>query len=634
MALFGQNTDEFLEFLGTYLTKDVGADSQALHELPTKLMELDKLGHQDVCQKAVELLGTAVGGQKSLQIPFKEAGILGYTLKQLDPLEASVELTRQYLRVIGNCIADNDENRAVALDSFQKLIDCFRKDDLTPTAIAVILNLCNEFDPAQIQAARLRLDSTISELLVANKITNSDGIDHAVDLLTWTTSSLSPAEIQDSSSTRTVNHILDLALAYDEDHYDDYIAVCLYYLEDAEFQQKATETDLPEKVFDVLLDYESRLKPGDIHDVFRAMSGKPEPAKLDSGGSDTVMVQLINCLSAISATDAFAKRNSMTSPFIRKVKSKMLSLSTSPSTVCACIILGNLAISDEVAIEMVEDMGIHLTLIGILSARKESSLLYAAAGLMRHLAFPEENRRVLGEAGLIETCCYLLVNADPSVRGEGAAILGKLVTSNYENIEQIVYETMPEDITPAAIPGMDVPVQPTILYHMVTQALVRSAPLPSTSMKSASVEIGRAIVNMLRYLHQSDLECDVEPLLRHMYKTPLVAKPLAQLARQGFFAEARSDGLLGLGLMVQSHEGAACVVDCLKADRGLLVSLQDLFNDEGNAKEQARIEGLSRDQQNAFVLLHGLVINGTYVMDPETKSDVEAMQTELEQFLL
>ena len=95
--------------------------------------------------------------------PFEQTGILGYVLQRLDPLQTPVELATQYLRVIGNCVADNgeknaikrfgshlliqtaDDNRNIVLPSFEKLIDCLERRSLAPIALAVILNLCNDF---------------------------------------------------------------------------------------------------------------------------------------------------------------------------------------------------------------------------------------------------------------------------------------------------------------------------------------------------------------------------------------------------------------------------------------------------------------------------------------------------------
>lgn len=469
----------------------------------------------------------------------------------------------------------------------------------------VLINI----DPAQIQAANLRLDNIIVELLTTAQIPD-EALDYVTDLLAWTTEKLTPVQLKDTTSVNIFNSVLELSLQYDEDHYHEYVAILVHYLQDPEFQQTVAISETLEKLIELLLDFEARLTPEEIQAVFQALSIQTDTEKIASEDTNILlMLQLVNSLSSISASDAFVKTFSVRSPVVKRLRSKLLSLASSPSTVCACVILGNLATSDDVSIDMVDDMGLHLTLLGILSSRREPALLYAAAGFMRHLVFPEANRTVLGEAGLIETCCHLLVNKDPSVRGEAAAILCKLVSNNFQNIEKVIYEAMPKDIAPAELVGVKVPPHPTIIYHIATQALVPTTPLPSTSMKNPMIEIGRTIVAILRYFGQTNSEQDIEPVARHMFKTPLVARPVARLVRQRFFAEARSEGLLGLGIMAQSHEGAVAVVEELEADNGLLEAIKE-FGTSPNEEGQQVGSSLGRDHQNTLVLLHGLAANG------------------------
>lgn len=509
-------------------------------------------------------------------------------------------------------------------EDFDKLVACLSKTELTTTALAVMFNLGNDFgeycypfnyasltavDPAHIQAAKSRLDHILAESLATGQIPE-EAIDYAAELLSWTTEKLTPHQMEDETSLKVFHNILKLTLPPDEDHYQEYVAILVHYLQDPEFQQKVATPDTLERLVDVVLDFEVRLSIEENQVVFRELATHSDPNKVISGETNVIlMVRLINSLSAISASDAFVQNFKLRSPVVKKVKSKLLSLSTSPSTVCACVMLGNLATSDQVCIDMVEDMGLHITLIGILTSRREPALLYAAAGFVRHLAFPEANRSVLGEAGLIETCCQLLTNKDPSIRGEAAAILSKLVSNNFSNIEKVVYEALTEDITPSQPPGVEVPVHPTILYHLVTQALVPSAPLPSTTMKNPMIEIGRTMTAILRYLRRTDADEDVDAVARHMFKTPVVARPIARLVRQRFYADARSEGLLGLGLMAQSHEGALCVVDELKGDGGLLEAIKEYAMEQKSDGQQSNATA-GRDVQNALVLLHGVATNG------------------------
>jgi hypothetical protein len=437
-----------------------------------------------------------------------------------------------------------------------------------------------------------------------------EALDYAVDLATWTIEELSPAQVIDDTSLETLEIILRLAVQLDNEHYLDYVAICVHYLQHPELQQKAANASTPRRLVYLILDLESRLEPEETQEVLQALAKQSDPNKAPSEHPGVVlMVQLVNVLSAISATDEFVSNFSFDSPAVEIFVGLVPKLlERSPCTVCACVVLGNLATSDEVSIHMVKERRLHLAVLETLMSSKEPAILFAAAGFMRHLAFPENNRQVLGEAGLIEACCSLLINEDPSVRGEAAAILGKLVTRNLPNIRKIITEPVPDGVTVANLTGNQLSTQPTILHHIVNQALAPSAPVPSTSMKNASIELGRTIVTILRHLGQLSADDDIRSLVQKVAETPLVARPVARLVRQRFFADARSDGLLGLGLLAQSPKGAACVAEEMKSDPGLLGAVKEFVTEKQDA-EQGRT-GLGRDHQNALVLLHGLANNG------------------------
>lgn len=441
-----------------------------------------------------------------------------------------------------------------------------------------------------------------------------EALDYATDLLHSTTEKLSPTQLVDDVSLKVFGNILKASMPYNEDHFQEYLSILVHYLQDSAFQQKVATADNLERLVDLMLDFETRLSTEDIDAVFRELSTQTESDVTRSEETSVViMVRLASSLAAISASDAFV--NSFTShcPLMEKVKSKLLSADASPFQICACVMFGNLANSDRVCIDMVEDMGLHEPLIRILSTGRESALLYAAAGFMRHLTFPEVNRSSLGQAGLIETCCRLLAGNDPAVRGEAAAIICKLVSNNLSNIERVVHGNIPEGVAAIDAEGIALPARPTILYYIVTQALAPSAPLPSTTMKNPMIELGRSVVSILRYIGQSKVQQDVDVVAHSVFATPAVARPVARLVRQRFYADARSEGLLGLGLMAQSPEGAACVLREMQADGGLLKAIQEFAVEQKGGQENNEAAG--RDYQNAVVLLHGLCTHGVSVAD-------------------
>ncbi|KAF1968814.1 hypothetical protein BU23DRAFT_601953 [Bimuria novae-zelandiae CBS 107.79] len=631
----GDDPQESLADLEKYLEKGPQADYQELSKITLWLENLGPASNAESDVKAVQLLGTAAGKQwgenRVWQDPFRQYGILARVLRNLDPSTDITTLNNQYLRVIGNAIAYNNTNREVALEQFQKIVDCLSSKELIRTALAVLYNLGQDFEPANDRAAEVRLDRTISRHLVEGGIPE-EAIDFATTVLNRITEKLTPAQLNDDISVAVFNSILETAAQYDEEHCLDYVALLVHYLQDPEFQQKAARPAIVQSLLEILLEFEfNELDTEDVPVVMQELSTQTNPNKTESEETSIIlMVRLVNCVSALSASDAFVSNFTLDSRIVQTLRTKLSAIEATPSTVCACVMLGNLATSDNVCIDMVRKFDMYKPLINILAVRTEQALLYAAAGFMRHLTFPESNRPILGDAGLVETCSHLLNSQDPSVRGEAAAILCKLVTNCLPNIKTLVCNGLPSNVALAPLPDIETPGNPTYLHHIVGQALAPSAPLPSTTMKNPMIELGRSLIAILRYIRRPSAEGDLDEIAQQFFKAPVVARPIARLVQQRFYADARSEGLLGLGLMAQTTEGAACVVDELKADDGLLDAIKEFAGEQkGDTKTQKTDESAGRDYQNALVLLHGLVTNGGDRMDMSLKSDVEALQAEL-----
>jgi hypothetical protein len=131
--------------------------------------------------------------------------------------------------------------------------------------------LLTQIDPAKAAAATLRLDSKICAYLVLERIPEA-GLDYATDLLSWTTATLTEAQFKDEVSLETFKSLLNVALQYDEDHYLEYVAILVHYLQDLEFQQRVATPKLLDDLVILMLDFESRLEPNEIEAVFQELA--------------------------------------------------------------------------------------------------------------------------------------------------------------------------------------------------------------------------------------------------------------------------------------------------------------------------------------------------------------------------
>jgi hypothetical protein len=126
-------------------------------------------------------------------------------------------------------------------------------------------------DPAKAGTAALRVDNVISKELFSTRIPEG-GVDYAVDLLTWITGKLTAEQLKDDDSLTTFAYLLKVALAYDEDHYHEYVAILVHYAQDPEFQQKIATPEILDDLVVLMLDFEARLSPTEIQAVFQELA--------------------------------------------------------------------------------------------------------------------------------------------------------------------------------------------------------------------------------------------------------------------------------------------------------------------------------------------------------------------------
>lgn len=422
---------------------------------------------------------------------------------------------------------------------------------------------------------------------------------------------LTPTQLKDLTSLSTFRDLLSFSSANEPDYSNDYTTHILTYLQDPDFQELIFSPEILDQLLTLLLHHEAHDSSSDPELVFKELATSQTG---DTAPPELYLTHLVTAMSNLSATDAFltfARQDALSSPVIQRIRTRLTadtSIDHAPSTVALCVILGNLAMSEDVCETMVSDWHLHIPLIRILRNSTHSAFLYSALGLIRHLAMPELNRAVLGEAGLIDACARCLENTDDAaVRGEAAAVLRQTMANMLENVERIV---TPRDAQ-----------EKTCLATLVSASLEPPTPLPSTRMKNLSIETGRTIVTILRCLARCGTN-DAPDLRNKIFSNPRIALPLARLVRQHIYPDARAEGLLGLGLMAQSAEGAACVLAEMRDDDGVLDAIREVAEEKGGS-------GSGREYQNGMVLLQALGDNRGSGDDDGMKERIEEVKREL-----
>ncbi|KAF2745086.1 hypothetical protein M011DRAFT_469799 [Sporormia fimetaria CBS 119925] len=597
-------------------------DHRQLKSISSNLETLLKTGPTDAAESILRKLATAAGKDAEWRKALNDYGILESAILQmsLERYQDNQSLVNQCLRVIGNSVIDDDRNRALVTQNLGMLRDYLNGRDLAGTELAVMMNLCNDYEPAQKAAAEIRLDQTLAKFLYNHQVPE-ELADCAVDLLVWTTDCLTPEQL--SNGTHDVfEFILGTVRSRDcEDHQDDLMAVLLRHLgEESVRCECAQRPEMLAKVMELANAYDSHLTDDQVKRALTSLSNaQPEVIDDEEDFNIEMTVGLVNALSSISSTDEFVRAHPFTSQLAAEMKKAITAPQWRPKQVYSCIMLGNMATSDEASTHLVQVDAVHVSLRKTLSSSNDPAALYSALGLTRHLALPTTNRQTLVEADFVSVLGRLLGHDDASVRGEAAAILEKL-TPEETAIRHMVSKSQYHERIHNEVSSSS-----SILEHAVTVALGPSKPLPSTAMKNAVIEIGRMIVGILRSLSRSELDpSTAKELSNAFFETPLVARPVARLVRQRFYATARSEGLLGLGMMAQSEAGAACVVQELKEDSGLLNAIEEFVVEQKTGDEKT-----NRDYQNALVLVSALRKNGISAMDEGMKRDVDALQSHL-----
>lgn len=401
------------------------------------------------------------------------------------------------------------------------------------------------------------------------------------------------AEGIENSPDGTILLLIELALADDLElgHFSSLAMSLAAYLEKERFQNVCVSNILVEGVLNVLRQSFSLEVDQSSADDVKAVA--------------QLQLKINQALAEVSASPLFTENYPLDSPLSHTLKSWI----TAPEDqlqICACVMLGNLARSDEVCQVMVRELKIHEELIAVLKGEARGAVLHSSLGFLKNLAIAGDNRSALGEAGIISAVSRLWAyESVPQVQFSAASIARQVIISSVTNISHLLAPLSQDPDSPA---------------HKRTYLSLLLSLFGKTDSTPIKTEIGRTVASICRTLSPKSRGGDAQAteLLGRLFALhDDAALPVGAMITQTQWPVVRSEGWFALALMATDQLGCAAVVECLqkteipellKTTLSAGGSDQVQTEDEGTKEESDRSQE-TKDRENAFVLVQGLLKN-------------------------
>lgn len=310
-------------------------------------------------------------------------------------------------------------------------------------------------------------------------------------------------------------------------------------------------------------------------------------------------LKLNQALAEVSAAPLFMEHYPLNSALSQTLKSWVVA-DEDQLQICACVMLGNLARSDEVCQVMVRDLKIHEELISLLNSDARGAVLHSALGFLKNLAIAGDNRVSLAEAGIIPAVSRLWAyDSVPQVQFSAASIARQVIISSVENIAHLLAPLSQDPDSPA---------------HDRTYLSLLLSLFEKSDSSPIKTEIGRTIASICRTVSPKAREGDEQAvsILNKLYSLhDGVARPLGAMITQTQWPVVRSEGWFALALMANNKSGCVAVVDCLQQEEVMELLKATLSADPSSEKESEETNSsqVSKDRDNAFVLVQELLKN-------------------------
>lgn len=278
------------------------------------------------------------------------------------------------------------------------------------------------------------------------------------------------------------------------------------------------------------------------------ISQEPEDEDQLSAARDALIISL----SDVSATSEFAENYPLNSIMV-KTLCNWLSLPEPSSQLCVCLMLGNLARSDDVCKGMIHELGLHELLIAILEKSDDLQLLHATLGFLKNLALGDENKGTIAGSGILEPLSKMWSSSSrPQLQYAAIRVVRQLVNGSLSNIQRLL---MPLGVAENAAADGD---------SYIAQLLTLFNKTDDLSIKFEISRIVAAVWRCVRSPASIKYFPDIVELIlpRLHCMAAGLAKALEAMVTQSRWPVVKSEGWFALALMARS-EGSDAIINLL-----------------------------------------------------------------------
>lgn len=360
------------------------------------------------------------------------------------------------------------------------------------------------------------------------------------------------------------------------------VAICLMkYLENERFQNVCVSNGMVDGVLSVLQNSVS---------IIDRSSDEETKALVQ------IQLKLNQALAEVSGSELFSKFYPLYSPTIQTL-TFWLTVSEDQLQICACVMLGNLARSDEVCQLMVRDLGLHKDLISILKSDARGAVLHSSLGFLKNLTIAGDNRRYLGDADIVPAISQLWgYETVPQVQFAATSIARQLIISSVENILRLLDDLPSEEVS----------------ANGSTYLSLLLALFEKTDSAPIKTEIGRIVASICRTLSPKARESDdkARTLLDRLFSSHQgIARPIGAMITQTQWPVVQSEGWFALALMASNKQGGLAVVDCLQNLEVYPLLEKTLSVGDAESADEADKLKRTKDRDNTIILVQELLNN-------------------------